>query len=149
MIDDDRESLDGLTFRGPPSMLPCEVPESILGRVSEMRYIMAGFLGAWAAITVASVAAQTSLIAPPPGHVKVTVEFRQATQSGETGISAQGSRPGGTIIQVDPRGVTGSARIQLQEAQRTVRRSVGSFLLGYERVNRTGQVSIVLTGETP
>jgi hypothetical protein len=57
------------------------------------------------------------LIPPPPGNVKVTVEFRQAGQSLQSG----------TIVQGGPRGARGSA--QLQETQRLTRRSVGSFLL--------------------
>lgn len=90
-----------------------------------VRMIMAGsFLvpASWAG-------AETSLILPSPGHVRVTVEFRQVGQSTQGGVGVQGTGPGGTIIQVDPKGVTGSARVQIQESQRSVRRSVGSFLL--------------------
>jgi len=89
--------------------------------------------------------AQTSLIPPPPGHVKVTVEFRQAGQSAQGGISVQGTGPDGTIIQVDPKGVTGSARVQIQESQRTVRRSVGSFLI----VQDGGEARLTVAEQVP
>lgn len=94
-----------------------------------MRRIVVGVIIAWPLIAGPWAGAQTSLIPPPPGHVKVTVEFRQVSQSTQGGITTQGTGPGGTVIQVDPKGVTGSARVQIQESQRTVRRSVGSFLL--------------------
>jgi type II secretory pathway component GspD/PulD (secretin) len=89
--------------------------------------------------------AQTSLVPPPPGHVKVTVEFRQAGQSAQGGISVQGTGPSGTIIQVDPKGVTGSARVQVQDSQRTVRRSVGSFLM----VLDGEEARLTVTEQTP
>lgn len=73
--------------------------------------------------------AQVSLIPPPPGHVKVTVEFRQAGQSSQGGIVIQGTGPRGTIIQAGPRGVTGTVRGQAQDTQQITRRSTGSFLL--------------------
>jgi hypothetical protein len=40
------------------------------------------------------------------------VEFRQEGQRAQSGIA------GGTVVQVDPKGVTGSARVQVQESQR-------------------------------
>lgn len=94
-----------------------------------MRHAAAGLTASWLLLAGAWVGAQTSLIPPPPGHVKVTVEFRQVSQNSQGGVSVQGTGPGGTIVQIDPQGVTGSARVQIQESQRTVRRSVGSFLL--------------------
>jgi hypothetical protein len=94
-----------------------------------MRRVAVRLIAFWFLAAAARVGAQTSLIPPPPGHVKVTVEFRQIGQSGEGGVSVQGTGPGGTIVQIDPQGVTGSARVQIQESHRTVRRSVGSFLL--------------------
>ncbi|OGB88561.1 MAG: hypothetical protein A3H39_03465 [candidate division NC10 bacterium RIFCSPLOWO2_02_FULL_66_22] len=95
-----------------------------------MRRAVVVLVGAWFVVGGGEWAgAQTSLIPPPPGHVKVTVEFRQVSQSTQGGITTQGTGPGGTIIQVEPKGVMGSARVQIQESQRTVRRSVGSFLL--------------------
>jgi hypothetical protein len=69
-------------------------------------------------LVVALAEGQTGLI-PPPGNVKVTVEFRQVGQSLQ----------GGTIVQGGPRGARGSAQVQVQETQRLTRRSVGSFLL--------------------
>jgi hypothetical protein len=87
--------------------------------------------------------AQTSLI--PPGHVKVTVEFRQEGQRAQRGIEVKGRRRGGTVIQVDPKGVTGSARVQVQESQRTTRRSVESFLL----VQDGGEASLTVVEQVP
>ncbi len=95
--------------------------------------------GAWGA------EAQTSLIPPPPGNVKVTVEFRQAGQSLQSGTVVQGTGPGGTIVQVGPRGVRGSAQVQVQETQRLTRRSVGSFLL----IQDGGEGSIALADQVP
>jgi len=89
--------------------------------------------------------AQTSLIPPPPGHVKVTVEFRQAGQSIQGGGEVKGTGPGGTIIQVDPKGVSGSARVQVQESQRTIRRSVGSFLI----VQDGGEARLTVAEQVP
>ena len=89
--------------------------------------------------------AQTGLIPPPPGHVKVTVEFRQAGQSTQGGVELKGTGPGGTVIQVDPKGVTGSARVQAQESQRTVRRSVGSFLI----VQDGGEARLTVAEQVP
>jgi hypothetical protein len=77
--------------------------------------------------------------------VKVTVEFRQASQSTQGGIEVKGTGPGGTIIQVDPKGVTGSARAQVQESQRTVRRSVGSFLI----VQDGGEARLTVAEQVP
>ena len=95
--------------------------------------------GAWGA------EAQTSLIPPPPGNVKVTVEFRQAGQSLQSGTAVQGTGPGGTIVQVGPRGVRGSAQVQVQETQRLSRRSVGSFLL----IQDGGEGSITVADQVP
>ncbi|MCI0483004.1 MAG: type II and III secretion system protein [candidate division NC10 bacterium] len=83
--------------------------------------------------------AQTSLIPVPPGHVKVTVEFRQAGQRAQSGIA------GGTVIQVDPKGVTGSARVQAQESQRTVRQHIESFLL----VQDGGEARLTVVEQVP
>ena len=55
--------------------------------------------------------AQTGLM-PPPGHVRVVVEFRQAAQSVQGGTVVQGTGPGGTIVQAGPRGARGSAQVQ-------------------------------------
>jgi hypothetical protein len=87
--------------------------------------------------------AQTSLI--PPGHVKVRVEFRQEGQRARRGIEVKGRRRGGTVIQVDPKGVTGSARVQVQESQRTIRRKVESFLL----VQDGGEASLTVVEQVP
>jgi hypothetical protein len=70
--------------------------------------------------------------------VKVTVEFRQASQRAQSGIDVKGTGPGGTVVQVDPKGVTGSARVQIQESQRTIRQNVESFLLVQDKIG--GQV---------
>ena len=94
-----------------------------------MRRVTAGLIVPWLLVAGVGTGAQTSLIPPPPGHVKVTVEFRQVSQSAQGGMSVQDTGAGGTVVQTDPQGVTGSARVQLQESQRTVRKSVGSFLL--------------------
>jgi type II secretory pathway component GspD/PulD (secretin) len=77
--------------------------------------------------------------------VKVTVEFRQAGQSTQGGVELKGTGPGGTVIQVDPKGVTGSARVQAQESQRTVRRSVGSFLI----VQDGGEARLTVAEQVP
>lgn len=89
--------------------------------------------------------AQTSLIPPPPGNVKVTVEFRQAGQSVQGGAVVQGTGPGGTIVQVGPRGVRGSGQLQVQESQRITRQSVGSFLF----IQDGGEGSITLAEQVP
>jgi hypothetical protein len=78
-----------------------------------MRHAAAGLIASWLLVAGVWAGAQTSLIPPPPGHVKVTVELRQAGQSSQGGVSVQGTGPGGTIIQVDPQGVSGSARVQI------------------------------------
>ena len=87
--------------------------------------------------------AQTSLI--PPGHVKVRVQFRQEGRRTQRGIEVKGRRRGGTVIQVGPKGVTGSARVQVQESQRTTRRSVESFLL----VQDGGEASLTVVEQVP
>ena len=89
--------------------------------------------------------AQTSLIPVPPGHVKVTVEFRQAGQRTQSGIDVKGTGPGGTVVQVDPKGVTGSARVQVQESQRTIRQHVESFLL----VQDGGEARLTVVEQVP
>ncbi len=43
-----------------------------------MRHAAAGLMLGWIVLLGPGTDAQTSLIPPPPGHVKVTVEFRQA-----------------------------------------------------------------------
>ena len=92
-----------------------------------MRRAAASLMLGWLVLLGPGADAQTSLI--PPGHVKVSVEFRQAGQRAQSGIEVKGRGPGGTIVQVDPKGVTGSARVQVQESQRTIRQHVESFLL--------------------
>lgn len=89
--------------------------------------------------------AQTSLIPPPPGHVKVTVEFRQAGQSTQGGAVVQGTGSEGTIIQAGPRGITGTVRGQAGETQRITRRSTGSFLL----IQDGAEGSLALTDQQP
>ena len=89
-------------------------------------------LGPWAD-------AQTSLVPVPPGHVKVRVEFRQEGQRAQSGIA------GGTVVQVDPKGVTGSARVQVQESQRTIRQNVESFLL----VQDGGEARLTVVEQVP
>ncbi len=97
----------------------------------------------WLVLVAPWADAQTGLI--PPGHVKVSVEFRQEGQRTQRGIEVKGKGPGGTVIQVDPKGVTGSARVQVQESQRTVRRSVESFLL----VQDGGEASLTVVEQVP
>ena len=107
-----------------------------------MRRASLGLILGWLVLFGSWADAQTGLIPPPPGHVKVTVEFRQAGQTTQGGVELKGTGPGGPVIQVDPKGVTGSARVQVQEAQRTVRRSVGSFLPNKRiRLRVTPQIS--------
>ncbi|MBI4841490.1 MAG: hypothetical protein HY803_10525 [candidate division NC10 bacterium] len=54
-----------------------------------MRRAAVGLIGAWLVVAGGGRAdAQTSLIPPPPGHVKVMVEFRQVSQSTQGGITA-------------------------------------------------------------
>ena len=81
-----------------------------------MRGAAASLMLGWLVLLGPRADAQTSLI--PPGHVKVRVEFRQAGQRAQRGIDVKGRGPGGTVVQVDPKGVTGSARVQVQESQR-------------------------------
>ncbi|MBI4736118.1 MAG: hypothetical protein HY766_08660 [candidate division NC10 bacterium] len=150
-----------------------------------MRRAAVGLIGAWLVVAGGGRAdAQTSLIPPPPGHVKVTVEFRQVSQSTQGGITAAVIlRQVGTALVVRPtllpdrrirlkitpqisyRSDGGSGTIELVEAATevvvqsgqpmTIAGSGGGgevmrqFLLGYERVNRASQVSIVLTAESP
>ena len=104
-----------------------------------------GLILGWLVLFGSWADAQTGLIPPPPGHVKVTVEFRQAGQSTQGGVELKGTGPGGTVIQVDPKGVTGSARVQVQESQRTVRRSVGSFLI----VQDGGEARLTVAEQVP
>jgi hypothetical protein len=86
---------------------------------------------------------QTSLI--PPGHVKVTVEFRQEGQRAQRGIAVKGQGPGGTVIRVNPKGVTGSGRVQVQESHQTTRRNVESFLL----VQDGGEARLTVVEQVP
>ncbi|MEC4669232.1 MAG: hypothetical protein ACE10F_11410 [Candidatus Methylomirabilales bacterium] len=108
-----------------------------------MRRAAAGLMLSWLVLVGPWADAQTSLI--PPGHVKVTVEFRQEGRRTQRGIEVKGRRRGGTVIQVDPKGVTGSARVQVQESQRTTRRSVESFLL----VQDGGEASLTVVEQVP
>lgn len=94
---------------------------------------------------VGGTAAQTSVIPPPPGNVKVTVEFRQAGQSLQGGTVVQGTGPGGTIVQAGPRGLRGSGQVQVQEIRQLTRRSVGSFLL----IQDGGEGSITVADQVP
>ncbi|HEX9900408.1 MAG TPA: hypothetical protein VGC81_14390 [Candidatus Methylomirabilis sp.] len=110
-----------------------------------MRRASLGLILGWLVLFGSWADAQTGLIPPPPGHVKVTVEFRQAGQSTQGGVELKGTGPGGTVIQVDPKGVTGSARVQAQESQRTVRRSVGSFLI----VQDGGEARLTVAEQVP
>lgn len=97
----------------------------------------------WLVLVGPQADAQTSLI--PPGHVKVSVQFRQAGQRARSGIELKGKGPGGTVIRVDPKGVTGSAGVQVQESQRTVRRNVESFLL----VQDGGEARLTVVEQAP
>ncbi len=100
---------------------------------------------AWLVVGTGWAAAQTSLIPTPPGNVKVTVEFRQAGQSVQGGTVVQGTGPGGTVVQAGPRGVRGSAQVQVQETQRFTRRSVGAFVL----IQDGGEGSITVADQVP
>lgn len=103
----------------------------------------AGVMLSWIVLVGPWANAQTRLI--PPGHVKVTVEFRQESQRAQRGIEVKGRGPGGTVVRVDPKGVTGSGRVQVQESQRTIRRNVESFLL----VQDGGEASITVVEQVP
>jgi len=102
-----------------------------------MRRAAASLMLGWLVLLGPGADAQTSLI--PPGHVKVTVEFRQEGQRAQSGIA------GGTVVQVDPKGVTGSARVQVQESQRTIRQHVESFLL----VQDGGEARLTVVEQVP
>ena len=102
-----------------------------------MRRAAASLMLGWLVLLGPGADAQTSLI--PPGHVKVTVEFRQEGQRAQSGIA------GGTVVQVDPKGVTGSARVQVQESQRTIRQNVESFLL----VQDGGEARLTVVEQVP
>jgi hypothetical protein len=108
-----------------------------------MRRAAASLILGWLVLVGPWADGQTSLI--PPGHVKVTVEFRQEGQRAQRGIEIKGQGPGGTVIQVDPQGVTGSARAQVQESQQTTRRNVESFLL----VQDGGEASLTVVEQVP
>jgi Flp pilus assembly secretin CpaC len=110
-----------------------------------MRRASLGLILGWLVLFGSWADAQTGLIPPPPGHVKVTVEFRQAGQTTQGGVELKGTGPGGPVIQVDPKGVTGSARVQVQESQRTVRRSVGSFLI----IQDGGEARLTVAEQVP
>lgn len=92
-----------------------------------MRYLIAGIAVFCMLISGARVESQ-SLIPPPPGNVKVTVEFRRTGQTTQSGGDVRGTGPGGTIVQVTPQGVRGSAQVRAQESQQRVRQTVVSFL---------------------
>ena len=102
-----------------------------------MRRAVASLMLGWLVLLGPGADAQTSLI--PPGHVKVRVEFRQEGQRAQSGIA------GGTVVQVDPKGVTGSARVQVQESQRTIRQNVESFLL----VQDGGEARLTVVEQVP
>jgi len=110
-----------------------------------MRRAAAGLMLGWLVLLGQGADAETSLIPVPPGHVKVTVEFRQAGQRAQSGIDVKGTGPGGTVVQVDPKGVTGSARVQVQESQRTIRQNVESFLL----VQDGGEARLTVVEQVP
>ena len=110
-----------------------------------MRRASLGLILGWLVLFGSWADAQTGLIPPPPGHVKVTVEFRQAGQTTQGGVELKGTGPGGPVIQVEPKGVTGSARVQVQESQRTVRRSVGSFLI----IQDGGEARLTVAEQVP
>jgi hypothetical protein len=105
----------------------------------------AGLMLGWLVLLGPAADAQTSLIRLPPGHVKVMMEFRQAGQRVESGGAVQGTGPGGTIVQVTPKGVTGSARVRVHESQQTMRQSVESFLL----VQDGGEASLTVVEQVP
>lgn len=105
--------------------------------------VMLGLMLGWLVLLGPGADAQTSLI--PPGHVKVRVEFRQAGQRAQSGIAVTGKGPGGPVIQVDPKGVTGSARVQVQESQRTIRQNVESFVL----VQDGGEARLTVVEQVP
>lgn len=104
-----------------------------------------GLMLGWLVLLGPGANAQTSLIPVPPGHVKVRVEFRQEGQRAQRGIDVKGTGPGGTVVQVDPKGVTGSARVQVQESQRTIRQHVESFLL----VQDGGEARLTVVEQVP
>ena len=85
-------------------------------------------IAGWVLIGAGWASAQTSLI-PPPGYVKVAVEFRQAGQTSQSGTVVQGTGAGGTIVQIDRRRVTGSGQVQIQDTRQGFRRSTGAFIL--------------------
>jgi hypothetical protein len=105
----------------------------------------AGLMLGWLVLLGPGADAQTSLIRLPPGHVKVTVEFRQAGQRVESGGAVQGTGPGGTVVQVTPKGVTGSARARVYESQQTIRQSTESFLL----VQDGGEARLMVVEQAP
>ncbi|MCX5735604.1 MAG: hypothetical protein NTW68_14960 [candidate division NC10 bacterium] len=92
-----------------------------------MRCLIAGIAVFCMLISGARVEGQ-SLIPPPPGSVKVSVEFRRIGQRTQGGADLRGTGPGGTIVQVSPQGVRGSAQLRVQESQQRVRQTAGSFL---------------------
>src|SRR3989304_5120814 len=63
----------------------------------------------------------------------------------QRGIEVKGTGPGGTVVQVDPKGVTGSARVQVQESQQTIRQNVESFLL----VQDGGEARLTVVEQVP
>ena len=115
------------------------------GRIEIHPRVILGLILGWLVLLGPGADAQTSLIPVPPGHVKVTVEFRQAGQRAQSGVEVKGRGPGGSVVQVKPKGVTGSARVQVQESQQTIRRSVESFLL----VQDGGEASLTVVEQVP
>jgi len=115
------------------------------GRIEITPKVLPGLLVGWLVLLGPGADAQTSLIPVPPGHVKVTVEFRQAGQRAQSGVEVKGKGPGGSVVQVNPKGVTGSARAQVRESQQTVRQTVESFLL----VQDGGEASLTVVEQAP
>jgi len=115
------------------------------GRIEINPKVLPGLMLGWLVLLGPGADAQTSLIPVPPGHVKVTVEFRQAGQRAQSGVEVKGRGPGGPVVQVNPKGVTGSARVQVRESQQTIRRSVESFLL----VQDGGEASLTVVEQVP
>lgn len=92
-----------------------------------MRRAAAVLMLGWLVVPEPWVTAQTSLI--PPGHVKVTVEFRQEGQGAQSGVAVKGR----------------GTRVQVQGSQQTTRRNVESFLL----VRDGGEARITVVEQVP
>jgi type II secretory pathway component GspD/PulD (secretin) len=63
------------------------------------------------------------------GNIKITFGFQRLETSSGGGAGIQGTGPGGTVIQVGPSGVSGSARVYAGESQRRTRQTGTSFIL--------------------